>query len=119
MDPDAAERDAWVILAGVHGVGPVSFERLVRAYGSAGAVLHAAGRRGEVARLVAASRDSEGGPATLTPDAARAIADAAREVDRRLAPTRAAGVHVLTLADEAYPAPAPDRAAAARPVPAR
>ncbi|MEW6223789.1 MAG: DNA-processing protein DprA [Chloroflexota bacterium] len=102
--PDAAERDAWVVLAGAHGVGPVSFERLVRAYGSAGAVLRDALERGAAARLVAASRDQDGGPATLTPDVARAIADAARDADRRLAPTRAAGLRVLTLADEAYPA---------------
>ena len=102
--PDAAERDAWVVLAGAHGVGPVSFERLLRAYGSAGAVLRDALERGAAGRLVAASRDPDGGPATLTPDVARAIADAARDADRRLAPTRAAGLRVLTLADEAYPA---------------
>jgi DNA processing protein len=102
--PDPAERDAWVVLAGAHGVGPVSFERLLRAYGSAGAVLRDAVERGAAARLVAASRDPDGGPATVTPDVARAIAEAARDADRRLAPTRAAGLRVLTLADEAYPA---------------
>ena len=102
--PDAAERDAWVILAGAHGVGPVSFERLLRAHGSAVAVLHAALTRGAAEALVAASRDPDGGPATLSLDAARAIADAARDADSRLAPTRAAGLQVLTLADEAYPA---------------
>ncbi len=98
------ERDAWVVLAGVTGVGPVSFGRLVAAFGSASAVLVTAGAPGAVARLVDACMDPDGGPATLGPDAARAIAEAAQEAERRLAPVRAAGVHVITLADESYPA---------------
>ncbi len=100
--PDV-ERDAWVVLAGVHGVGPVTFERLLAVYGSASAVLGHALVRGSAAHLIAASRGLDDGPATLTPETARAVAEAAREVDLRLAPTRAAGVRVLTLADEAYP----------------
>jgi DNA processing protein len=98
------ERDAWVVLAGVTGVGPVSFGRLVAAFGSAWAVLVTAGKPGAVARLVDACTDPDGGPATLGPDTARAIAEAAQEVDRRLAPVRTAGVQVITLADEDYPA---------------
>lgn len=99
-----AERDAWVLLAGVHGVGPVSFERLVRAHGSAQAVLARALDRAAVAGLVAASYGPDGGGATLTPEAARAIVAAARDPEAMLAATLAAGVRVLTLADEAYPA---------------
>ena len=44
-DPAGPERDAWVVLAGVEGVGPVSFARLVGAFGSARAVLDAAVHR--------------------------------------------------------------------------
>lgn len=99
-----AERDAWVVLAGVHGVGPVSFERLLRTYGSAGLVLRRALGRGAVANLVAASRGLDGASPTLTPDTARAIVAAARDADGRLAATRAPDVHALTLADQAYPA---------------
>jgi len=102
-DPGAAERDAWVVLAGVHGVGPVSFERLVRSLGSAEAVLHRALGRGAEVALVAASCGPDGASPTLTPEAARAVVAAARAPDRHLAPVRASGVGVLTLADEAYP----------------
>jgi DNA processing protein len=101
--PDAAERDAWVVLAGVHGVGPVSFERLLRSFGSALAVLERARGRGAAAALVAASFGSDGAPATLTPEAAHAVTHAARDPDQLLAPVRASGVRVLTLADEGYP----------------
>lgn len=102
-DPDP-ERDAWVVLAGATGVGPVSFGRLIAAFGSASAVLASAGEPGAVPRLVGACLDPDGGPATLGPDAARAIAEAAQERERRLAPVREAGVQVITLADERYPA---------------
>jgi DNA processing protein len=44
---DAAERDAWVILATVERVGPVAFASLVRRFGSARAVLAAAAEPGE------------------------------------------------------------------------
>jgi DNA processing protein len=101
---DARERDAWVILCGAHGVGPVSFERLLRSFGSAQAVLERARGRGAEASLVAASYGLDGAPATLTPEAARAIIAVARDPDGELAPVRASGVGVVTLADEAYPA---------------
>ena len=100
----AAERDAWVVLAGVHGVGPVSFERLLRTYGSACLVLRQALGQGAVANLVAASMGLDGASATLSAGAAREIVAAARDVEGRLAATRAPGVRVLTLADQAYPA---------------
>ena len=99
----ADERDAWIVLAGVHGVGPVSFERLLRAHGSAQAVLARARQRAAVAGLVAASYGVDGTTATLTPDAARAIVAAARDPESRLAATRASGLRVVTLADSAYP----------------
>ncbi len=99
----ADERDAWVILAGVHGVGPVSFGRLLRVFGSARAVLDLALGRAALATLVAATLGTEGESPTLTPEAARAIVTAAKDPRARLAPTRAAGVGVVTLADEAYP----------------
>ncbi|HEY4753586.1 MAG TPA: hypothetical protein VIH37_09885, partial [Candidatus Limnocylindrales bacterium] len=49
------ERDAWVVLAGANGIGPVTFARLLQAFGSAVAVLAAGAGPGAVARLVAAS----------------------------------------------------------------
>ena len=40
--PAAEERDAWAVLAGVRGVGPVGFGTLLRRYGSVLAVLREA-----------------------------------------------------------------------------
>ena len=100
---DDVERDAWVVLAGVHGVGPVSFERLVGSFGSVATVLTEARARGAVRRLVAASFGPDGESATLTTEAARGIVAAAGEIDRRLAVVRASGVTIVTLADETYP----------------
>ncbi len=99
----ATERDAWVVLAGVTGVGPVSFGRLVAAFGSAEAVLVAARDPGSVAGLVQATADGDGGSPTLSPSAAAAVRTVAMEPERSLAPVRRSGVTVLTLADEIYP----------------
>lgn len=99
----ATERDAWVVLAGVTGVGPVSFGRLVAAFGSGEAVLAAALEPGSVSRLVQATVDGDGGSPTLSPAVAAAIRAVAQEPERSLAPVRRSGVSVLILADEAYP----------------
>jgi DNA processing protein len=100
-DPD--ERAAWVVLAGAHGVGPVSFGRLRLVFGSAAAVLRAAGEPGAIRRLVEASAAPDAPPA-LTPDAAATIVAAAAEPERALAAVRRSGVAVVTLEDAAYPA---------------
>ena len=101
--PDDEERDAWVVLNGVTGVGPVSFGRLVASFGSAAAVLGAARHPGALARLVAATGSTDGGGPTLAPMAGAAIVEAARDPARLLVPVRRSGLQVLTLADEGYP----------------
>jgi DNA processing protein len=101
LTPD--ERAAWVVLAGVHGVGPVSFERLLAEWGSAAEVLEAARSPGAIPSLVAASRGRDGGTATLSPETARGIVDAARDVEGQLAAVRRSGVGVVALADPDYP----------------
>ncbi len=100
---DDAERDAWVVLAGVEGVGPVSFGRLLAAFGSASAVLRLALLAGSAPDLAAATRDPDGGSATLSPAAAIAIRAAAAHPERALEPVRLAGVRIITLDDERYP----------------
>lgn len=100
---DGRERDAWVVLAGAEGVGPVTFGRLVASFGSAAAVLDIARSGHGVGELVAASRGADGGAPTLAPAGARAIADAAATPDRLLEPVRRSGVLVLALADVSYP----------------
>lgn len=101
-DPDVEERDAWLVVAGVDGVGPVSFERLLARFGSAREVLAVARRHDGRRQLVAATGDEERAP-TLTPEAATALVAAAADPERLLDPIRRTGLVVLTLADDAYP----------------
>jgi DNA processing protein len=97
------ERDAWVVLAGAHGIGPVTFARLLQTFGSAAGVLTAAAGPSAVARLVAASAAPDAAP-VLSAGAAATIVDAAGDPERALAAVRRSGVAVLTLLDAAYPA---------------
>ena len=98
------ERDAWVVLGSVDGVGPVSFSRLVGTFGAAQEVLAVASRPGAIGALVAATADPNGGSPTLGPTAARALVEAAARPEAALGPVRRSGLTVLTLADETYPA---------------
>ena len=65
-----SERDAWVVLNGAAGVGPVSFARLVAAFGDVRAVLGAARGRDGAARLVTASAGIDGGSPSVSPKVA-------------------------------------------------
>jgi DNA processing protein len=98
-----SEREAWVVLNGTEGVGPVSFGRLVAAFGDVRSVLRVARERDGAARLVRAAADDATGR-WLSPSLARAIVDAATNPERHLEPVRRAGVDVVILADAAYPA---------------
>ena len=102
-NPDDTEREAWVVLDSVHGVGPVSFARLIEAFGDAGSVLRAATRHRGSTLLVAATTPVDGGQPSLAPDAAREVAEAARDRQARVAPLRSAGVVALTLGEPGYP----------------
>ena len=91
----ASERDCWIALSLVHGIGPAGFAQLVRRHGSASAAWDAgsAGLAG-IARL---DRDAAAGFDELRRQDARAIA-------RRLAErTGAAGGRVVTGLDDDYP----------------
>lgn len=59
--PAATERDAWVSLLSVSGLGPVTFAALLEAFGSATGILVAAAEEGGAARLreAIAERDLE------------------------------------------------------------
>ncbi len=96
------EREAWVVLAGARGVGPVTFQRLLASYGSAWAVLHDAAADGAAERLVAASAGLDA-PPTLSPASALTVVAAAAEPHRALEAVRRSGVGVVTYRDPAYP----------------
>ena len=97
------ERDAWVVLDSVIGVGPVSFARLIGAFGEARGVLEAARRPRGAAALVAASAALGDGSPTLSRAVAEAVVEVAADPLPALAAVDRAGVRVITLADGDYP----------------
>lgn len=104
-----AERDAWVVLTSVPGLGPITFATLLRVFGSATQVLAtAAGASGETRLLEAvADRDASGeAPAgrALSAELARRIRDQVAESTRIVGYVRGLGLEIVTLDDPAYPA---------------
>lgn len=107
--PVPAERDAWAVLAGVHGLGPVGFGILLERYGSGVAILREASSPGGPTRMVeegSADADRPVGRArdALAPEVADAIADAADRAPATLGRIRELGLSVVTIEDPAYPA---------------
>ena len=107
--PIQAERDAWAVLAGVFGLGPVGFGILLERYGSAVAILHEASSPGGPDRMVEAARAEVAGTTgrardMLAPELATAIAGAADEAAVTLARIRELGLAVVTIEDPDYPA---------------
>ncbi len=98
------EREAWVVLDSVIGVGPVSFARLIAAFGEARGVLEAARRPRGATALVAASAGLDDGSPTLSRAVADAVAEVARDPRPAIAALDRAGVRAVTLADPDYPA---------------
>ena len=91
---DAAERAAWITLAGVDGVGLAHFGALVGQAGGAGPVLDLA-RRAALDELPAGRRLPRG--------VRTAIAEAARDPERAQAELDRSGVWTITPLDAAYP----------------
>jgi DNA processing protein len=105
--PVAAERDAWAVIAGVRGLGPIGFAALLRRYGSGLAILDEAASPGGIDRISAISYEE--GPVDepqgrgLTAGIAVGIAEAALGAGKTLARIREVGLKVVTLDDPAYP----------------
>ena len=119
--PQSAERDAWAVLAGVDGLGPVGFNGLLARYGSGVAILQrgSVARRHETARRLGAKRRSPAAnvDGASTVGVAQAIADAAQDADRILGRLVALGLQVVTAAESGLSAtPGDDRDATARPL---
>ena len=104
--PAAEERDAWAVLAGVRGIGPVGFGALLRHYGSVLAILREAASVGGTARLADALNDLDGGRARgelVSQDVASAIAAATQTADATLRRIRELGLKIVTLDDQTFP----------------
>ncbi|HEX7492248.1 MAG TPA: DNA-processing protein DprA [Candidatus Limnocylindrales bacterium] len=129
IEPIAAaqEREAWVALLSVPGLGPVSFGALLRALGSARAVMAVAGEADGATRLVQALVDGQGEtcgdetgvvfdscatageqgrrrPSPIGADLAARICEAPEAGLRIMEEVRALGLTVVILEDAAYPA---------------
>jgi DNA processing protein len=104
-DPYAPERDAWAVLASVHGLGPIGFAALLACYGSALDALAVAGQPGGVERLAATPPADIGiRDQPILDGVAAAIADAAHAADRIVGRLRALDVRIVTVEEPAYPA---------------
>jgi DNA processing protein len=105
-----SERDAWIVLLSVEGLGPVIFGGLLEAFGSAAAVLELAGGELGPERIrdgyVGVRRgEGESGPGRELPAAvARRTCEAAQSGPRLLARVAALGIDAVTLEDPDYPA---------------
>ncbi len=95
------EREAWIVLAAVEGLGPVTFGALLRAFGSARRAVEVTAGRGGVPRLV---RDVAGEGLRMDPALAAAIAGARSGAAALLGRLDALGVRAVTADEEAYPA---------------
>ena len=125
-----AERNAWVVLLSVNGLGPVSFGALLASFGSARAVLNAASATGGPALLIEALAESPADPddglsrvvfdgsaastlgvewpapprrQIIGPDLAVRICQAAADQPRIVERIRALDLAVVTLEDSCYP----------------
>ncbi len=104
--PATEERDAWAVLGGVRGVGPVAFGTLLRRYGSALAILREAASIGGTARLAHTLRDPDRGRSRgdeASDDVAAGIAAATQTADATLGRIRELGLEIVTLDDPTFP----------------
>ncbi len=105
--PASAERDAWTVLAAVHGLGPVGLAALLARFGSGAAILAAAAGAGGTRLLAETVREAaiggSGGRRVIPLAVATAIAEAADQADVTLARIRSAGIEVVTLEEVTYP----------------
>jgi DNA processing protein len=100
-DPERdAERDAWVVMASVEGLGPVAFGALLRRFGNGRSVLDVARRPGGRGLLSVAADPADRLESAV---AARLVA-AAHESDVIVGRVAQLGLAVLTLEDERFPA---------------
>jgi len=107
LRPPSPERDAWTVLAAVHGLGPVGLAALLVQYGSGVAILTEATSPGGVARLAATPGEQRvDGLARRHPinsTLAEAIAEAATHAGATLERIRREAIEVVTLEESLYP----------------
>jgi DNA processing protein len=104
VDAYAPERDAWAVLASVHGLGPIGFAALLQCFGSAQAVLAEASRPHATERFVATPPADIGvRKRPIDGDLARRIVVGAENAARILARLRSLDLRVVTVEEPTYP----------------
>jgi DNA processing protein len=104
VDAYGPERDAWAVLASVHGLGPIGFAALLQCFGSAQAVLAEASRPHATERFVATPPADIGvRKRPIDADVARRIVVGAENAARILARLRSFDLRVVTVEEPAYP----------------
>src|ERR1035437_274471 len=105
-----AERDAWVVLLTVPGLGPVTFASMLEAFRSATEVLEIASQpdgakrlREGVADRAAGECAAAGPPSRLGDDLAHRIREHAADAARILDLVQSLGLTVVTVDDSDYP----------------
>ena len=104
--PRGEERDAWAVLAGVRGLGPVGFGALLARYGTAIAILREAASVGGTTRLADVLNDLEGGRSRgdrVSDDVAAGIEAATQSAEATLERIRELGLTIVTLDDPTFP----------------
>ncbi len=101
--PSAEVRDAMAIIASVEGIGPVSLERLLAAFGGPTQVLEAARSRAGCDAVRAATRGPDDRWPSMRRSTAEELRAAAEAPDPILATIEHAGVTVLLMEDAEYP----------------
>ncbi len=91
----ASEREFWIALSLIPGIGPAAFTQLLRRHGTAGAAWRAG--REALSGLGRVSDEAVAAMASLEARDPRALARSVEEA------TRAAGGRIVTWLDEAYP----------------
>jgi DNA processing protein len=107
VDPYGVERDAWAVIAGIDGLGPVALSALLAAFGSGRAVLTAAAEPDAIGRLVA-TPPLEAPPGRerrrpVSEGVATAIVEATQCSGALLERLRSLGLTVVTMEEPTYP----------------
>jgi DNA processing protein len=102
------ERDAWAVIAGVRGIGPVGFSALLRRYGSGLGILREASSPGGIARIATLTYDGtdpddERRHRGLDLEIAEGVAEASQRAGEMLTRIRELGLKIVTIEDEHYP----------------
>jgi DNA processing protein len=99
----ADDHDGLAVLLAVHGLGPLTLERLVFQIGSPTGVLELARSHDGATALRAAARTPDGAWPTLPKPVAEGIVEAAGAADRILADVRRLGLRLIAAADPEFP----------------